>query len=303
MATTFYRLKIDETPSGLVLNSVERSLDNESFVKCTVEDVGDPLDYLSLEESDGILLIAPSHVKTYADLNAHCGKSWEWGKTASGLLEQVLEGLYLVTWSGRVSTPTNPKYAFEGIGGSYATHWGISDFSDRHEAAFRSALSSGEPFTTGEFGSKKEILWATVLFDGSAFYLEVRAKMDETRSLIDTAIWDALGKNNFAGSGWDAIEKKYGLSEDLIDKLFEKIESYSCDPFGENLAPTNSEEGNSSTSYGELPVGSTFEQICDKLDELASKSRKELKDQYESLVQYMKDGLDEYVQEVLDESR
>jgi hypothetical protein len=49
------------------------------------------------------------------------------------------------------------KAIFENVGGLDAAKWGVSDFYEEHEKALRSALASGEDFTTEAYAVKKEI--------------------------------------------------------------------------------------------------------------------------------------------------
>ena len=74
--------------------------------------------------------------------------------------------------------------------GEYASKWGLTDFYPESEAKLKEALASGEDFTTGWFGCKKEIRYATYTRDAEVMTVKVSCVMDDLWESNDL-IWDA----------------------------------------------------------------------------------------------------------------
>lgn len=118
-------------------------------------------------------------------------------------------------------------------------HWGLADWYPDKEEALKQALLSKEDFTTGWYGSKKEIASARISLNEDIIKVEVSVSDDfDTEGygmteipyttdfvLIEDAIHDAWG---------EAIEKQKGNSTVELWTILKDgrwIETYLFDPF------------------------------------------------------------------------
>ncbi len=184
---------------------------------------------------------------------------------------------------------------FQGLGGD-ATHGDISDFYPRYLAALKLAIDTAEPFDTGWYGCKKEIQTARIscLQDPEKVEIQVSCGMDNTNDLIDTAIWEAFGKNDYAGSGYEAMRKRYpGATDAQIERAIERIQD-------RTHGDITMGDDNYAKSEKVIEIGSpeeAMEAIMATLQELAASSTRELKQRYQSLVNIIRDSMDNLMEE------
>jgi len=176
---------------------------------------------------------------------------------------------------------------FEGLSGD-AAKWGASDF---YEAALRLALESAEPFDTGWYSTKKESQTARIscLEDPEKVSIEVSCGMDNTPDLIDTAIWEAFGGNEYAGSGDEAMRKRYPQATEA--QIEEAISDLEARTHGYITLGDDNYAGASKT----VEIGSpeeAMEAIKEVIDELVDQAEQELEGRYQSLVKIIQDDMD-----------
>lgn len=99
--------------------------------------------------------------------------------------------------------------------GEFASKWGLTDFYPESEAKLKEALASGEDFTTGWFGCKKEIRYATYTRENNTVYIAVACHMDDLYD-GDDLIYDAL----YTGCH---------VEEELPDDIIDSIRDYAID--------------------------------------------------------------------------
>lgn len=148
--------------------------------------------------------------------------------------------------------------------GDYAAKWGISDFYEDSEELLRNALASGEDFTT-EWGCKKEIRYGLLTKEGDKITLRVSCHMDDLYE-SDDLIYDAL---------WARMKKEEELPDEIIDSIREVASEEWLRDYSEACA--------------EIPASSTFEEICQKLDELTAEAEKENDETFNHLCDMVED--------------
>lgn len=164
-----------------------------------------------------------------------------------------------------------------------AAKWGVSDFYDDAAKVLRKALRERRYFDTGWYSVKKEIQSARIRRDENGLLLEVSCSMDDGYDLVDTLIWEALGKVDPDGSsglerlGFDTDEKR----EEFIEELLGELENYDL-VYGENSETLSKK---ASLRVKSFPV------ICSWLDQLASDCNKALETRYQDAVTYTKQKL------------
>lgn len=151
-----------------------------------------------------------------------------------------------------------------------ASVWGIADLREPYREALKQALAGGQPFTTGWFSSKKEIQSARVTRTRpkGRIFLEVTAAMDEGVDLVDSAVWDQIGREMGASSGLDALMKS-GLREQAASEwLLQRAQELS--------ERGDLGEGSSGCREAHLAGSVGFAKLLAKLEELADECEKEL---------------------------
>ena len=98
--------------------------------------------------------------------------------------------------------------------GEYASQWGLTDFYQESYDKLVSAIASGEDFTTGWFGCKKEIRYGKYTKEDGEFRIEVDCCMDDLWE-SDELIYDAL---------WSACKMEIELPDEVIDSIREGAE-------------------------------------------------------------------------------
>lgn len=185
----------------------------------------------------------------------------------------------VLLWRLPKVAPDPVMRAFAGLHGD-AAKWGVTDFYEEHEKAFRDALASRMPFDTGWYGVKKEIQTGRVFRErrGGRLALEVSASMDDWPDLVDTAVWEAAGKQLGAASGFDTL-LHLGLSEADAERWMEDYVTA--------LLASGSElgEGNSWTERGSLSGQAGFDRIAQELNTLMDRCGATLEAEYRALVE------------------
>lgn len=163
--------------------------------------------------------------------------------------------------------------------GTYAAKWGVTDLYEDEDKLLREAIASGEPFTTGWYGAKKEIEYALIVREvaGGPIRVEGRSIMDDGPDLVDTALWRAAGGNDFCVSGWDALDKHGVVDDDAKYQLIDDI-CEACDLGENNLA-----EGEV-----ELPATATYDEVMEALDKLIGEADASNTDWFNDTVEYCK---------------
>jgi hypothetical protein len=171
--------------------------------------------------------------------------------------------------------------AFAGTSFDEAAKWGVADLYPELEEELRRALDGGRPFTTGWYSARKEPQSGRVTREATWGPVNVEAGvcMDDGKDLIDAIVWEAAGKNEFAGSGREAL-MKLGVPEaqvvlqmhSLLDELADVISS------GENC------EERQET----LPPDASFQDVAGALDALATEADQTQTAAYEEAVEYIK---------------
>lgn len=154
--------------------------------------------------------------------------------------------------------------------GVYASHWDLIDFYPQSEAALKAALASGEDFTTGWFGCKKEIRYARIQRDS--------AMGDECGIIVDVA---ACMDDFYEGDDliYDAYWEVTGLEEELPEEVIQNIR----DIAGECGVDDRAEE----TEY--LPLSASYEDIIGAMARLESVTEMKNKENYARLCEIVKE--------------
>lgn len=161
------------------------------------------------------------------------------------------------------------KFGYQGYDGS---SWCASDFYEKFEEKLTAALATGESFCTGWLGVKKEIVsFCITRIDGKC-WAEVSQSMDDAPGLVDTAIWEAAGKNDVCSCGSDWLGKNGYDAQEEVDEI---IDGYleGRGEFCENA---------------EVECEPTLDSIKAALDKAEGITGKLLQDTYEDLVDYMR---------------
>ena len=168
---------------------------------------------------------------------------------------------------------------FENLG-TYGSHWGITDLYEQHEARLRQSIESGDNFEA-RWGSKKEIITAKLSVQGNIASITVTVEQDSTPHLIDTAIWDVYGKNEFAPSGIAAVRKRHSsFTNWQIEMLWEEIENISND-----LELTSS-DGNTRTNgvafsfTDDQSTEDRYKKIMEAVNQLADEGKEDLEESW-----------------------
>ena len=172
------------------------------------------------------------------------------------------------------------KNIFSELPGMSETKWNVTNFHNEHKAAIRSALASGQDFTTGWYSCSKESRSACVTVVAGNAKCEVRAFMDEGDGLVDTAIWESQGKNDNAPSGDDAIQRLDPTLTDSNRQRVNQIIQRMCEV-----------EGDSNEHYEEDECTPTWEHIVACLDRLENRCIEALDEDYQRVVDFAKNHL------------
>ena len=97
--------------------------------------------------------------------------------------------------------------------GEYSSKYGLTDLYPESETKLREALASGEDFTTGWTGCRKEIRFVKYTREEGSITIEVSAQMDDLWD-SDDLIYDAL---------WAACEVEEELPDDVINSIREAL--------------------------------------------------------------------------------
>jgi hypothetical protein len=171
-------------------------------------------------------------------------------------------------------------HLFDGLDGD-ATKWGISDFYDENADVLKNAVQSGEPFDTGWFSCKKEVITGRVSrsVKGGKISVEVSECMDEARYLVDTDYYEATDKKH--SDGYSALES-LGLDDEQIKEVIESTAS-SC-----GLGEENCKRASSA-----IDASSSYDKVCEELDKLAVQTSSELEAWYQQVIAECKARIEE----------
>jgi hypothetical protein len=178
--------------------------------------------------------------------------------------------------TGRAKRAQPMRKIFKGLGID-ACHCGITDFYKKNETALRSALKDKLPFDTGWFQVKKEIQEGRIhrLVRNGPIKVEVAYSLDDPDDLIDSAMWEAFGRNQTCSSGADALIK---LGIATHEDVCESLESLASE-----MAPQTSE-----TDHCNLHWKTGFDGVCKALNALMDDCDTRLTASYDRLVQSCK---------------
>lgn len=119
---------------------------------------------------------------------------------------------------------------------AYGAHWGLTDLYDEDAKNLREAVESGEDFVF-EYGCKKEIRRAEIKRVNGELTVWCESELDELGSITDTIMWEAMGGNAYAGSGYSAVAKYHDLDpnkdEDKVMQIMEECEGWFEDIYEE----------------------------------------------------------------------
>jgi hypothetical protein len=162
------------------------------------------------------------------------------------------------------------NFTYEGYD---AAHCGPSDFYEAFEQALIESLQSGEPFCTGWWSVKKELVTFCITRGREKCWVKVSQAMDSALDgLIDTAIWAAAKKHGREPAcGYDWLEKNGYHAQAEVHEIFNGyLEGQ--DEFYEEA---------------ELCCDPTMEGIVEALEKANELTDEALKDIYDRLVDYM----------------
>lgn len=119
---------------------------------------------------------------------------------------------------------------------AYGSRWGLTDLYDEDAKNLREAVESGEDFVF-DYGCKKEIRRCEVKRINGELSIWCEAELDELTPITDTVMWEAMGENAYAGSGYEAIAKYHDLDprkdKDKIMAIMEECEGWFDDIYKE----------------------------------------------------------------------
>ena len=157
--------------------------------------------------------------------------------------------------------------------GMYASHWGLTDFYPKSEAALKLLLASGEDFDTDWFGCKKEIRYARIrrdakMGDDSAIIVDVAAHMDDLWE-GNELIYDAL---------WEVSKQEEELPEDIVESIFDVAIDCGIDDRAEE------------TEF--LPISATYEDIVAAIGKLESVTERRNEENFARLCDIVRDHVE-----------
>ena len=157
--------------------------------------------------------------------------------------------------------------------GMYATHWGLTDFYPKSAAALKLLLASGEDFTTGWFGCKKEIRYARIqrdskMGDDSAIIVDVSSHMDDLWE-SDDLIYDAL---------WEVSKLEKELPEDIVESIRDAAIDCGIDDRAEE------------TEF--LPISASYEDILAAIGKLESVTERRNNENFARLCDIVRDHVE-----------
>lgn len=171
--------------------------------------------------------------------------------------------------------------------GDYQAKWGLSDFNEGDEAIIREAWDRPDFNFKADWGCKKEIQYAHVERVDGVTTIRATACVDELHDLIDTCIWKDYGGNDKCNSGWDAVCRIFNLNPNTDDEIgYEKF-----DEICEALAECYEEYHEAQV---ELPVGATWDDFINGIDEASTKAEAHAEECFKSLVESVKRYMENY---------
>jgi hypothetical protein len=148
--------------------------------------------------------------------------------------------------------------------GDYSSKYGLTDLYPESEAKLREALASGEDFTTGWTGCRKEARYVRYTREGDHITIEVSSEMDDLWESADL-IYDAL---------CTACHVEEDLPEDIIDSIRE--------------AALGEIDDHTEVSVV-LPASATFEEIMDATAKAENEAEQNNQKMYDRLCEIVKD--------------
>jgi hypothetical protein len=113
--------------------------------------------------------------------------------------------------------------------------------------------------------------------------------MDDAPDLVDTAVWDAYGKNDFAGSGLEAAMKRHRFSEEQAEQFLDAIV---------NRTNVQTEDTQRMQFEPTDPGQTELDTVLNTLDELDSMASNVLETEYNHLVRWIKKNANDLAKEI-----
>lgn len=142
--------------------------------------------------------------------------------------------------------------------GEYGAKWGLTDFYEKSEEIFRSAIASGADFEIN-YGCRKEIRYAEIVRDENGVSVSVTSCMDDLFE-EDDLIYDAL---------W----KRCKVEEELPDDMVDEIRTLASELW----------LSDESTATRELHRSATFEEIVSAIGELEDETENSNSEMFKTL--------------------
>lgn len=161
------------------------------------------------------------------------------------------------------------------------------------------ALILKRPFDTEWLSDRKEIeSYRIERKEDGTLVLKCSAEMDEPHDLIDTAVWEAYGKNKYAGSGYEAGMKKWKFAPGGEDDLSKQCLHWMYVMADESGIDTHHTETIS------FPPGDQHQDDADRvlmtLQELSALCSGALEKEYRRLITYVRKNGREVAQAIKD---
>ncbi|MBR5678410.1 MAG: hypothetical protein IKX20_09795 [Paludibacteraceae bacterium] len=145
----------------------------------------------------------------------------------------------------------------------YSSKYGLTDLYPESETKLREALASGEDFTTGWTGCRKEIRYVNYTREEGSITIEVSAHMDDLWE-SDDLIYDAL---------WAACKVEEELSDEFTDRIRELLP----DDIGDHTNITVV-----------LSASATFEEIMEATGKAEKEAEQNNQEMFERLCEIVK---------------
>lgn len=168
-----------------------------------------------------------------------------------------------------------------------ATHRGIADFYPESALKLKLLLKK-KSFDTGWFSCKHESRSARIARFDDQLLLNVQAFMDDGADLIDTLIWEASGGNDFAGSGWDALDKAGFEADESKEKFMDQLRDRLIEL--DLIFDENAEIASKQIEVKRV----TFRRVCDELEALEDQVEQELDRRYQDALTFVKGEIENH---------
>lgn len=171
-----------------------------------------------------------------------------------------------------------PPIKFEHVGRD-CCKYGVTNMDEPAREELARALATNRDFDTDYFTDRKEPYAWRIYRDDGVLGLEATVSMSEPDDLIDTAVWEAYGKDKYAGSGYEAAMRKWKFTEEQAENWMRALVQ----------AINIQSEAN---EYHEFAAGNPdqhdLDTVLNTLNELDSLCSGKLEDEYNRLVDFVK---------------